>query len=196
MFVLAGFETTPAALHLTVYMLAVHADVQKRCREEVQRVSGDEENITYEMINNMEFTEQCIVETLRMYPPVVRTNRLCTKDTTVNGIEIKKGCIFTLPIRAIHYCEEFYSSPKVFDPDRWTNNSRFNRDPLTYVPFGYGPRNCIGMRVAQMQMKLTLAHLLRRYDMRPGEALELPLKIDTVGSMRTVEELSVVFTRL
>ncbi|VDP56727.1 unnamed protein product [Heligmosomoides polygyrus] len=72
MFVLAGFETTPAALHLTLYMLAVHADVQKRCREEVERVSGDEENITYEMINNMEFTEQCIVETLRMYPPVVR----------------------------------------------------------------------------------------------------------------------------
>ncbi|PIO62043.1 hypothetical protein TELCIR_16414, partial [Teladorsagia circumcincta] len=72
----------------------------------------------------------------------------------------------------------------------WTNGNRANRDPLTYVPFGYGPRNCIGMRVAQMQMKMALAHILRTYEMRPGEVLELPLQIDSVGSMRTVEELS------
>ncbi|KIH57817.1 hypothetical protein ANCDUO_11987 [Ancylostoma duodenale] len=82
-------------------------------------------DITYEMLSELKYTEQCIAETLRMYPPVVR----------------------------------------------WTTEARSSRDPLTYVPFGYGPRNCIGMRVAQMQMKVALAHILRRYELRPGEVL-------------------------
>ncbi|EPB73155.1 unspecific monooxygenase [Ancylostoma ceylanicum] len=151
--------------------------------------------VTYEMLNELKYTEQCIAETLRMYPPVVRTNRLCTSDVTINGIEMRTGCIFTLPVRAIHYSEEFYPSPEVFDPERWTTEARSSRDPLTYVPFGYGPRNCIGMRVAQMQMKVALAHILRRYELRPGEVLDLPLRINTVGSMRTVDELSVILTR-
>ncbi|VDL79477.1 unnamed protein product [Nippostrongylus brasiliensis] len=195
MFVLAGFETTPATLHLAIYMLAVHSEIQKRCRDEVQRVCGFEEDITYEMLGQLKFIDDCLSETLRMYPPVVRTNRLCTKDTTVKGIQLRKGCIFTIPIRAIHYCEDYYPNPTVFDPDRWSSGiSKIN--PITYLPFGYGPRNCIGMRVAQMQMKMALVHLLRRYEMRASEVLELPLKIDTVGSMRTVEELSVIFTRI
>ncbi|WKY06292.1 hypothetical protein Q1695_006466 [Nippostrongylus brasiliensis] len=195
MFVLAGFETTPATLHLAIYMLAVHSEIQKRCRDEVQRVCGFEEDITYEMLGQLKFIDDCLSETLRMYPPVVRTNRLCTKDTTVKGIQLRKGCIFTIPIRAIHYCGDYYPNPTVFDPDRWSSGiSKIN--PITYLPFGYGPRNCIGMRVAQMQMKMALVHLLRRYEMRAGEVLELPLKIDTVGSMRTVEELSVIFTRI
>ncbi|RCN44232.1 unspecific monooxygenase [Ancylostoma caninum] len=196
MFVLAGFETTPAALHLAIYMLAVHRDIQHRCREEILRVCKHEADITYEMLNELKYTEQCIAETLRMYPPVVRTNRLCTSDVKINGIEMRKGCIFTLPIRAIHYSEEFYPSPEVFDPERWTTEARSLRDPLTYVPFGYGPRNCIGMRVAQMQMKVALAHILRRYELRPGEVLDLPLRINTVGSMRTVDDLSVILTRI
>ncbi|KAK6750915.1 hypothetical protein RB195_002716 [Necator americanus] len=196
MFVLAGFETTPAALHLAVYMLAVHQDIQQRCREEIQAVCKNQTDITPEMLNELKYLDQCIAETLRMYPPVVRTNRLCTSDVTINGIKMKKGCIFTLPIRAIHYCEEYYPSPKMFDPERWTIENRSTRDHLTYVPFGYGPRNCIGMRVAQMQMKVALAHILRRYELRPGEVLDLPLQINTVGSMRTVEELSVILTRI
>uniref|UniRef100_A0A0K0DCC7 Cytochrome P450 n=1 Tax=Angiostrongylus cantonensis TaxID=6313 RepID=A0A0K0DCC7_ANGCA len=171
MFVLAGFETTPAVLHLVLYMLAANDDIQRRCRDEIQRICGDEEQITYEMLNEMSYVEQCITETLRMYPPVVRTNRLCTKDITIKGIKIKKGCVFSIPIRAIHYCEEFYPDPKAFDPDRWAMRNRLNRDPLTYVPFGYGPRNCIGMRVAQMQMKTALAHILRRYEMQPQKIL-------------------------
>ncbi|ETN81315.1 unspecific monooxygenase [Necator americanus] len=150
MFVLAGFETTPAALHLAVYMLAVHQDIQQRCREEIQAVCKNQTDITPEMLNELKYLEQCIAETLRMYPPVVR----------------------------------------------WTIENRSTRDHLTYVPFGYGPRNCIGMRVAQMQMKVALAHILRRYELRPGEVLDLPLQLNTVGSMRTVEELSVILTRI
>ncbi|VDO26224.1 unnamed protein product [Haemonchus placei] len=215
MFVLAGFETTPAALHLTVYMLAVHRVFQKRCREEIERVCGKKDDISYEMLSEMKYMEQCISETLRMYPPVVRTNRLCTKNVTVKGIEMKEGCVFTIPIRAIHYNEDFYPSPNDFDPERsvaepvrtpltdtvnccyrWSSSNRSNRDPLTYLPFGYGPRNCIGMRVAQMQMKMALAHILRTFEMRPGEKIDLPLQIDSVGSMRTVEDLSVIFTKL
>ncbi|KAE9416982.1 hypothetical protein Angca_003597 [Angiostrongylus cantonensis] len=150
MFVLAGFETTPAVLHLVLYMLAANDDIQRRCRDEIQRICGDEEQITYEMLNEMSYVEQCITETLRMYPPVVR----------------------------------------------WAMRNRHNRDPLTYVPFGYGPRNCIGMRVAQMQMKTALAHILRRYEMQPQKILELPLEIDSVGSMRTVEQLNIILTRI
>ncbi|KHJ98075.1 unspecific monooxygenase [Oesophagostomum dentatum] len=196
MFVLAGFETTPAALHLAVYMMAMHPEIQQQCREEITRVCGNEDDVTYEMLNELKYTEQCIAETLRMYPPVVRTNRLCTKDITLKGIKLKKGCIFTFPIRAIHYSRDYYRNPEVFDPDRWSAEERSSRDPLTFVPFGYGPRNCIGMRVAQMQMKIALVHILRRYELRPGEILDLPLRINTVGSMRTVEELSVIISRV
>ncbi|PIO54573.1 hypothetical protein TELCIR_24060, partial [Teladorsagia circumcincta] len=71
MFVLAGFETTPAVLHLTVYMLAIHENFQKRCREEIELICGTEGDITYTMLSEMKFVDQCISETLRMYPPVV-----------------------------------------------------------------------------------------------------------------------------
>ncbi|KJH42114.1 unspecific monooxygenase [Dictyocaulus viviparus] len=196
MFVLAGSETTPAALHLVFYMLAAHEDIQRRCREEILRLCGYEKEISYELLSEMRYLDQCIAETLRMYPPVVRTSRLCTKDIIIKGIKLKRGCIFTIPIRAIHYAEEFYPNSNVFDPDRWTSCSRLQRDPLTYLPFGHGPRNCIGMRVAQMQMKTALAHILRRYEMVPEKILDLPLKIDSIGSMRTVEQLNIVFTRI
>ncbi|KAK6012285.1 hypothetical protein OSTOST_22570, partial [Ostertagia ostertagi] len=71
MFVLAGFETTPAALHLTIYMLAAHEAYQKRCREEIEHICGTESDITYAMLSEMKYVDQCISETLRMYPPVV-----------------------------------------------------------------------------------------------------------------------------
>ncbi|CAJ0589025.1 unnamed protein product [Cylicocyclus nassatus] len=74
--------------------------------------------------------------------------------------------------------------------------NRSLRDPLTFVPFGYGPRNCIGMRVAQMQMKVALVRILREYELRPGGDLELPLCITTVGSIRTAKELSIALKRV
>ncbi|CAJ0594754.1 unnamed protein product [Cylicocyclus nassatus] len=153
-------------------------------------------NVTYGTISELKFLDQCTTEMLRIYPPVVRTNCLCTKDITLKGIRMKKGCIFTLPIRAIHYCADYYSSPMEFDPERWTTENRSLRNPLTFVPFGYGPRNCVGMRVAQMQMKVAMVHIPREYELRPGEDLKLPIRINTIGSMRTAEELSIVFKRV
>ncbi|PIO65327.1 hypothetical protein TELCIR_13013 [Teladorsagia circumcincta] len=132
MFVLAGFETTPAVLHLTIYMLAIHENFQKRCREEVELICGTERDITYTMLSEMKFVDQCISETLRMYPPVVRTNRLCTKEVTIKGIEMKKGCVFTVPIRAIHYCKDFYPAPDLFDPDR-TESTIGECEHMTYA---------------------------------------------------------------
>ncbi|KAK5970556.1 Unspecific monooxygenase [Trichostrongylus colubriformis] len=90
MFVLAGFETTPAALHLTIYMLAVHCDFQKRCREEVDRICGKEEDITYTMLSEMKYLDQCISESLRMYPPVVR-QALCVRHLLEQAMMVKRA---------------------------------------------------------------------------------------------------------
>ncbi|KAH7673105.1 cytochrome P450 3A4-like protein [Aphelenchoides avenae] len=193
----AGYETTGNTIHFVLYHLSKLPEIQKRVQEELDRVVGDSEHITYDHIVNLHYLSQVIYETLRMCPPAVQTNRECNEPVTLQGIPFEVGTLMTVPVFAIHYNPEYYPDPEKFDPDRFSPEEKANRDPLTFLPFGYGPRNCVGMRLAEFEIRTTLAVLLRHYNFRAGKTSpDLPLEVEsTSGLLKPKQTLYAVAER-
>ncbi|XP_046572926.1 cytochrome P450 3A19-like [Haliotis rubra] len=157
-FFLAGYETTASTLHFIGYILATHPDVQDRLVEEVASVLGDEEP-DYDNIHGLVYMDRVINETLRLYPVVPAVNRYISKTTTIKGWTFPKGAFVNIPIVIMHRNPEIYPEPKKFKPERWEKTSEIN--PMLYQPFGHGPRQCIGMRLALIEVKVALVNLIR-----------------------------------
>ena len=126
----------------------------------------------------MPYLEMCILETLRMYPFVVVTDRICGKDITIKGVKFQKGILVNIPILAFHYDPLIYPDPEKFKPERFTAEEKAKRSPFHFMPFGYGPRNCIGMRLALLEAKLAVAHIVRKFKLLPSEKTQIPIKVE------------------
>uniref|UniRef100_A0A914XGE2 Uncharacterized protein n=1 Tax=Plectus sambesii TaxID=2011161 RepID=A0A914XGE2_9BILA len=189
---LAGFETSSLTLHFTLYLLSLHPEIQDKCFDEICDVLGDTTEISYEHVQKLHYIEQVINETLRMYSPSQRVNRECSKDITIKGIKIERGVTVSAPIYVIHYDEKNYPDPYKFDPDRFTPEEKAKRDPLAFLPFGYGPRNCIGMRFAQIELKMAVALLIKRFRFLPSDLSQgMPIRLSPQGSTKPEKPLFV-----
>uniref|UniRef100_A0A0N4Z4L9 Cytochrome P450 n=1 Tax=Parastrongyloides trichosuri TaxID=131310 RepID=A0A0N4Z4L9_PARTI len=199
LFLLAGYETTSNTLHFLLFMLAHHQEYQDKCREEIiNALDGKNINyIDYETVNKLNYLEQCVKESLRMYPPAGKINRMCVKRTTINGIDFEPGTTVSVSIFNLHYNDKVYPEPEVYDPDRFSPEQKALRDPLYYLPFGYGPRNCIGMRYAYLSMKVYLARLLLKFKfVTCDNSVSLPVKINAKGMTKTDKELILKVERI
>ena len=172
-FLAAGFETTSATLTHCIFELATNPLVQLRLFWELNDELSDEtdhDKLADIIINQLPYLDAVIKETLRKYPPVVRLERRVGVDGYKLGdIPLDKGTLIEVPTSAVHYCPEYYSDPYTFDPDRFMPENRHLIAPYTYLPFGVGPRNCIGVRFAIQEMKLCLAAIVRRFEFVPTE---------------------------
>ncbi|KAK0405382.1 hypothetical protein QR680_017958 [Steinernema hermaphroditum] len=197
-FLIAGYETTASTIQFALYMLACFPEIQEKVRDEVNSIVDPEsEDITYEDISRMHYIEQVICETLRLYSPATRTNRMCTETTYLRDIRVDKGCTVSIPIWVIHHDEELYPNPLEFDPERFSPAEKARRDPLSFLPFGYGPRNCIGMRFAQFELRMILAHVIKRFEISLPEGAPMhPLEVDTKSLTRPVKELKLLLTNI
>ncbi|XP_054923749.1 cytochrome P450 3A4-like [Dermacentor andersoni] len=161
---MAGFETTGTTLACMAYLLAKHQDVQDRLREEILAVLNRDGGFMYDNVFSMKYMDQVISETLRCHSPVTGfTTRRCARDYVHNGITIPAG---TSIVIANHYMSNdpaYWKEPENFDPERFSPENKCQVDPTVYQPFGQGPRNCVGMRFAQLEMKLAMAKLLAQY---------------------------------
>ncbi|KAJ8913648.1 hypothetical protein NQ315_007365, partial [Exocentrus adspersus] len=145
-FFFAGFETSSTTMTFALFEMATHQDIQDKVREEIRIVlAKHDDKITYDAINELQYMKQVIDETLRMYSPVPFVTRVPEEDYTIPGenIVIEKGIRVFIPIHAIHYDEEYYETPKVFDPQRFSEANKAERHPYAHLPFGEGPRICI-----------------------------------------------------
>uniref|UniRef100_A0A914D137 Cytochrome P450 n=1 Tax=Acrobeloides nanus TaxID=290746 RepID=A0A914D137_9BILA len=175
---------------MIIYILAKLPEIQDRLRDEINNILEDREDIGYDDIAKFQYMNQVICETMRMYPTSSRANRVCTKPITINGIEFKENFMFSVPIYAIHHDEKYYPNPDEFDPERFSPEEKAKRDPLAFLSFGYGPRNCIGMRFAEFEIRATLAYMIKHYKFYPApNSPNLPLEIDTRGLMKPKETL-------
>jgi cytochrome P450 family 3 subfamily A len=111
----------------------------------------------------MKYMDMVIDETLRLFPPATRTDRVANADFEYQGIQMKKGQVVGIPIYALHHDPDIYSSPEEFQPERFSDENKKKRDNEAYMPFGAGPRNCVGMRFALMEIKLMLSTVLTKY---------------------------------
>eukprot|EP00093_Oithona_nana_P005061 05061.XXX_189702_191147_1 [CDS] Oithona nana genome sequencing. len=163
-FFIAGYETTSNTLSTLCYNLAKNPEVQEKVYEEISRVTEENDGlINHETTNQMPYLEATIEEDLRIHPPVLSLDRECSKDTKIGDLMIKKGVNVLFPIWALHHSEDFFQDPKEFRPERFLKETKEDFHPYAYLPFGGGPRKCIGLRFAMIEMKLALAKLLQKY---------------------------------
>ena len=162
-FLFAGHETTSLGLTYTVMELAQQPETVARLREEFDEVIGDGLP-RFEHIPQLEHTAHVLDEALRLYPPVPILFREVTEPASFDGHRVDAGSVVTLPQFHIHRDERFWEDPTTFDPDRWGHDRSTDRPEYAYFPFGGGPRHCIGMRFARLELQLVLAILLRRFD--------------------------------
>ncbi|KAJ6639533.1 putative cytochrome P450 9f2 [Pseudolycoriella hygida] len=181
-FFFAGYETVSTIISFTAYELMINTDCQAKLQKEVDEVHRklDGKPVTYDEIQRMKYLDQVISETLRKYPsPVV--DRLCNKDFVLEyddkKFTIEKGRSFYIPIGGIHYDDRYYKNPEKFDPERFNEENRGKIDPATYLPFGVGPRNCIGSRFALTEIKTIVYYLALYFNFEPTARTEIPIKV-------------------
>ncbi|XP_055296698.1 uncharacterized protein LOC129565633 [Sitodiplosis mosellana] len=163
----AGFETSSTTLSYCLYELAKKPEIQQRVHEEIDQVLEKHDGqISYESISEMKFLENCIEETLRKYPPVPILPRLCGQNYQIPGTNqvIEKGTQVMIPVFALHRDNQYYEDPEKFMPERFNEENSAGKNILNrpYIPFGVGPRNCIGIRMGKMQTKVGLVLMLQK----------------------------------
>uniref|UniRef100_A0A2P2I7R7 Cytochrome P450 6k1-like n=1 Tax=Hirondellea gigas TaxID=1518452 RepID=A0A2P2I7R7_9CRUS len=184
LFYMAGYDTTATTLSFVSYCLALHPGIQQRLMQEIEDVieqccPGDSA-VTYEAIQQMTYLEMVFAETLRLYPPAPRVDRRCTKEYILPGtnVTIEVGTKITIPIYSIHRDSRYYPDPERFDPERFTSENKARRPQIVYMPFGSGPRNCIGKRFALMEAKIALVQLLQEFALLPCKKTQRPIALD------------------
>jgi len=155
-FILAGYETTAAALTWTLYLIASHKKTEQRLLAELEETG---EGV---------FTRQVISEAMRLYPPAFMLTRVTARSTILGSHKLKPGQRINIPIWAIHRSEQNWPDPHLFDPARFAPDRPAPRR-YTYMPFGAGPRICIGAEFAMTEMTSILATLLPRVKIIPPD---------------------------
>ena len=161
-FLVAGYDTTALAMTWALYLIATNPYWQGEIVAEVQRVAGSSE-ITINHYNQLIVTQQVICEALRLYPTAPIIVRDILQDVLINDIQISKGTIGIIPIYAIHRHHAAWRDPDKFDPSRFAGDAPFKPSRFQYLPFGAGPRVCIGNGFAMMEMTIMLATFVRQF---------------------------------
>jgi cytochrome P450 len=172
-FLLAGQETTSLALTWTWFLLSQHLDVQRRLEAEID-AALDGRSPEYSDLVNLPYTRMVIDEALRLYPPAWGFSRQALSDDQLGGFLLPRGWLaFVIPY-VLHRLPAFWRDPETFDPDRFSQEQNANRPKFVYLPFGAGPRQCIGNQFALIEAQLVVATLTQRYRLRlvPGHRVE------------------------
>ncbi len=135
-------------------------------RDEIAAVAG-EATITHEHVERLAFTRQVIHEAMRLFPSLPMMTRMCAEDVATGGLSIKAGTFIFIPVYAIHRHRRLWRDPDVFDPDRWGPAESEGRHRFAYIPFGGGPRVCIGQAFAMVEAVAILATLVRGAVLEP-----------------------------
>uniref|UniRef100_A0A3Q0SKV9 Cytochrome P450 3A n=1 Tax=Amphilophus citrinellus TaxID=61819 RepID=A0A3Q0SKV9_AMPCI len=162
-FLFAGYETTSSSLTFLSYNLATNPQVMKKLQEEVDATFPNNAPVQYQALMQMEYLDSVINESLRVYPIATRLERVAKASVEINGFVIPKDIVVMVPIWPLHRDPEIWPEPEKFKPERFSKENKETINPYTYMPFGAGPRNCIGMRFALILMKLAIVEILQRY---------------------------------
>ena len=173
----AGHETSGNALAWTLHLLSTHPEVAEKLQIELDRVLKGRK-LTFDLLPQLDYTRQIIQESMRLYPPAWIMDRIAVEEDEVLGIPIPKDTMIIPFVYGVHHAAEHWPDPERFQPERFEKEKMKERHPYAYMPFGGGPRLCIGNNFAMMEMQLIIASIMTRYKVLPakGPAIEmLPL---------------------
>ncbi|XP_067296554.1 cytochrome P450 3A30-like isoform X2 [Pseudorasbora parva] len=180
-FIFAGYETSSSTLTFFFYNLATNPEAMEKLQEEIDETFPNKAPVDYEAVMNMDYLDAALNESLRLFPVASRLERVCKKTVDINGLIIPKDMVVMIPTYALHRDPDYWSDPESFKPERFTKGNKETIDPYMYMPFGLGPRNCIGMRFAQVTMKLAIVEVLQRFDVSVCEETQVPLELGFSG---------------
>ncbi|CAH1987051.1 unnamed protein product [Acanthoscelides obtectus] len=185
-FFFGGFDSVSNLMCFMAHELAENPDVQDRLRDEImQTTNACNGKLTYEALLKMKYMDMVVSETLRKWPNAVAVDRVCTKPYTVEPskpgeipLHLKENDVLWIPIYGLHHDYRYFPHPERFDPERFSDENKDKIIPYTYLPFGCGPRNCIGSRFALLETKAVFFHLLTQFEIVPTNKTQIPLKLD------------------
>ncbi|KAF4075541.1 hypothetical protein AMELA_G00235620 [Ameiurus melas] len=193
LFIFAGYETTSSTLSFLFYNLASNPDVMKKLQEEIDETFPNKAEVDYDTVMNMDYLDAALNESLRLYPIALRLERVCKKTVEINGLTIPKDTVVMVPTYALHRDPEYWTDPEVFKPERFTQENKKSIEQYAYMPFGLGPRNCIGMRFALVAMKLAVVEILQKFDISLSEETKGPLKLNSSGLLAPDQPIKLKF---
>jgi cytochrome P450 len=163
----AGHETTATSMAWTLYLLAQHPDVVKRAKTEINATLGQRDRPSTDDLRAMPYLSQIINESMRLYPPAWVMSRLSLGPDRFGdyALEANQGVLISPYV--LHHDPASWPDPERFDPDRFAPESGSDRHPYAFLPFGGGPRLCIGNQFALLEMQALLSVLLHRFELRP-----------------------------
>ncbi|XP_066602052.1 cytochrome P450 9e2-like [Prorops nasuta] len=184
-FFLGGFDSTATTMAFMALELAVRQDVQSKLRGEIDEVLGRTggKPPTYEDINNMKYLDAVLNEILRYYPLATMQDRVCSKSFQLppplpgaEAFEVKEGSNLWFPVYALHRDPGYFEDPDKFEPERWLDKRNLNNP--AFIPFGIGPRACIGNRFAILESKVVFFHILALCILEPSNGTTVPITFD------------------
>lgn len=193
-FMIGGFDTTAMAASFAIHLLGNHPEAQAKVHEELDAVFGSDEErpVTIEDIKQLKYLDCVIKEALRLYPPIPLIARELGEDIRIEKHTIPKGAVSLVLIYFMHRHPRFFPQPDAFVPERFLEADK-ERHPFLYIPFASGSRNCIGQKFAQLEDKILLAQILRRFKVQSkirNEDLQMSLEL----VLRPIQGLHVKFT--
>ncbi len=169
---LAGYETTANALTWTWYLLTQNPAASERLRAEVRHVLGGREP-GYPDLAKMPYLRNVFDESLRLYPPAWILGRRAIQDDDIGGYYVAPGTVLAISIYTLHRHPQFWNQPETFDPDRFDTSSADQRHRYAYIPFGAGPRQCIGSGLGILEACLIIACIVQHYELRLMPGIEV-----------------------
>uniref|UniRef100_A0A3B5M1S8 Cytochrome P450 3A n=1 Tax=Xiphophorus couchianus TaxID=32473 RepID=A0A3B5M1S8_9TELE len=180
-FIFAGYETSSSSLSFLAYNLATNPEVMRKLQEEIDSTFPNKAPVQYQPLMEMDYLDSVINESLRLFPIAARLERVAKASVEINGLVIPKDMVILVPTWPLHRDPEIWPEPEKFKPERFSKKNKEDIDPYTYMPFGLGPRNCIGMRFALVVMKLAVVEILQQYSFSVCRETEIPFEMDVQG---------------
>ncbi|XP_014882037.1 cytochrome P450, family 3, subfamily A, polypeptide 65, partial [Poecilia latipinna] len=180
-FIFAGYETSSSSLTFLAYNLATNPEIMRKLQEEIDSTFPNKAPVQYQPLMEMDYLDSVINESLRLFPIAARLERVAKASVEINGLVIPKDMVVLVPTWPLHRDPEIWPEPEKFKPERFSKKNKEDIDPYTYMPFGVGPRNCIGMRFALVVMKLAVVEILQRYSFSVCKETEIPFEMDVQG---------------
>jgi enediyne biosynthesis protein E7 len=180
--IVAGYETSAGTLNWAWYLIASHPDVESRLLAEAKACIPDSESVNIDSVNAMNYTQQVLEETLRLYPPVWLYTRKSLQEDSLADFDVPDDTDIILSPYILHRTEEFWTNPDRFDPSRFDPGGPYNKGDRPYFPFSLGPRRCLGEYFSFLEMKIHIGILIQRFhlsndsDMFPGLDLGINLR--------------------
>lgn len=171
-----GHDTTAAGSSFFLSMMGIHQNIQDRVVKELDEIFGDSDRpATFQDTLEMKYLERCLMETLRMFPPVPIIARRINSDLKLasGNYIVPAGTTVVIGTFKLHRMESIYPNPEVYDPDNFLPERQANRHYYAFIPFSAGPRSCVGRKYAMLKLKILLSTILRKYrvisDMKESE---------------------------